>query len=456
MSVRSHRSILLLFALALLQCQVAVSEAAHEAVVNGVKVGLHEYQGPAGIVVTAIERFRLRIQVQPDGERGPLVVRVDLPKTGPAVWPDEAVQVVDAKRQPVLVRHNGIAWNQFSFSVPPVHDSYYVQVIDESGSGPSQRPPSEAERTAIDPKSRLAATICAWFDGRRAALSIRFDDSHPTHLSKAIPMLREQGLKGTFMINPGTAGYVENRAAWEAVARRADQEFANHTLHHRGAGNDEEMEREIGEASEYIWSIFPQSSKLLALNLGGGTVWETRRPLRYYLEKYHLFPVSGSLGMDDVYGDRVSALRRHIQRHIERGLWCRVHFHSIGAGLSTSDENFRAAMEVVREHRPELWIAGMADIHKYQTERKAARLSLKPLSANRLALRLSCATNPSLFDQPLTIELTFPTTGAPEKVTLRDEASRALTLRHASHAERAVVRFDIPPVDASYVIETTP
>jgi hypothetical protein len=258
------------------------------------------------------------------------------------------------------------------------------------------------------------------------------------------------------MINPGGDGDVENRAAWEAVAGRGDQEFANHTLNHRGADGDEEMEREIGEASEYCWSIFPRRSKLLALNLGGGTFWETSRPLSYYLEKYHLFPVSGSLGMDDVYGDRVPALRRHIERHIERGLWCRVHYHSIGPGLAASDENFRAAMEVVEEHRPQLWIAGMADIHKYQTERKAAKLSLRPLSANRLALRLSCATDPSLFDQPLTIELMSPPAGASEKLTVRNEASQPLTLRHASHAERAVIRFDVPPVAASYTIETTP
>lgn len=98
------------------------------------------------------------------------------------------------------------------------------------------------------------------------------------------------------------------------MARRGDQELANHTMHHRGAIGDEEMEAEIGEAAKAIWTLQPGKSKLMAQNLGGGTVWETTRTLRYYLEKYHLFDASaGSLGMDDVYGNRAAAFRQMLE-----------------------------------------------------------------------------------------------------------------------------------------------
>ena len=43
----------------------------------------------------------------------------------------------------------------------------------------------------------LRLSVAKWRDGRAAALSIRFDDSHPTHLAKAVPILREYGFRGT-------------------------------------------------------------------------------------------------------------------------------------------------------------------------------------------------------------------------------------------------------------------
>jgi len=99
-----------------------------------------------------------------------------------------------------------------------------------------------------------------WYDNRKAALSIRFDDSHHTHLSKAIPILRE-------------------------------------------------------------------------------------------------------------YGNRVASFRRMLEQHIERRLWCRIHYHSIGKGLSSSEANLRAALDIAKKYEEDLWIAGMAEIYKYQTER---------------------------------------------------------------------------------------
>ncbi len=314
--------------------------------------------------------------------------------------------------------------------------------------------PSEAERTASDSATGLTATICRWFDGRRAALSLRFDDSHPSHFSTAMPILREYGFRATFMINPGRAEYQERKEQWEDCAKLGDHEFGNHTLSHRGATSDDEMEREIRDAARYIWSLFPHKNRLLALNLGGGTVWVTAKPFRYYLDKYHLFNVSGSLGMDDVYGDRVTAFERHLTRHIERGLWCRAHFHAIGNGLSTSEENFRAVMELVKKHEPDLWVAGLADAYKYQQERRAARLSVAPISPSKAAIQVSCGTDPELYDQPLTIEVTLPPSWLPELVTVtKGDGSGAVPVRTAQASARRLIRFDVAPTDGVYVVE---
>lgn len=422
---------------------------------NGVKAELYGYQGVARISIEALEKYKVRIYVDPKHDNRPLSVRVELPKTGRNTWPAEDVQVVNADGQAIAVRRNGTEWHQLLMTVPPVRRAYFVHVVDPSAVKPIQQWPSENDRNASDAETGLSATVCKWFDGRRTALSIRFDDSHPTHLSKAIPILREYGFKGTFMINPGNPDYQSHRAAWEAIAERGDQEFANHTMHHRGAIGDEEIEREIGEVSQCIWRLFPQKSKLIALNRGGGTTWVTEKPFRYYLDKYHLFIVGGSLGMDDVYGDRVAAFRRHIERHIEGGGWCRAHFHSIGEGLSASETNFRAAMEIVKEHRSQLWIAGMADIYKYQTERSAAQVALKNEGADRATLEVSCQTDPRLFDQPLTIQLTVPESWSGKCLAVRDAQAKQMPTRTAYTSEHARIRFDVAPIDGTYTIAMT-
>ena len=450
-------------ALALLQApgMVVDGEAAPTAEVAGVKIRLVDHDGMAAFSAEAIEKHELKIDVDPRGEREPLTLDVELPSSGRNTWPAADVEVLDSKGRAMTVRRPGIEWDKLSISVPAVRGTYLVHAVDPPGAG--ARLPSEEERHATAPTTGLIATIAKWHDGRRAALSIRFDDSHPTHLSVAIPLLRQYGFKGTFMVNPGgpdpqnrrrRSAFHDHRAEWEACARRGDQEFANHSLHHRGALGDDAMQREIGDASQAIWDLFPGKSRLLALNLGGGTQWETTKTLRYYLDKYHLFDASaGSLGMDDVYGNRVDAFRRHLERHIERAGWCRIHFHDVGEGHGSSEANFRAALDVAKEHQSDLWIAGMADVYKYQTERLGARLALNSVGPRRAALALRCSADPALYDQPLTIDVKIPASWAPEPVAVTDSNAKAIDVRRLPASDGVVLRFCVPPTDAEYTIE---
>jgi hypothetical protein len=233
--------------------------------------------------------------------------------------------------------------------------------------------------------------------------------------------------------------------------------LANHSAHHRGATGDDAMEAEIGDAARAIWGLTPGKSKLMALNLGGGTRWETTRTLRYYLDKYHQFDASGnSTGMDDSYGNRVENFRRMLEQHIDRGLWLRIHYHYIGEGLSSSEANFRAAMDVAKAHQPNVWIAGMAEIHKYETERNAAGLTPVRSDATRLEFQIACQTDPDLYDQPLTLEIARP--GSPDvpSVEIKDAKGRGIPARLGKTAGDAVLRFDVAPRDGEYSIEIKP
>jgi len=430
---------------------------------GGVVVGLEGYQGPATVSAQFVEPFKMRITINPASETKPLAIRVELPASGPRAWPAADVEVRDAREKALMVRRAGIEWFKLLISVPAVAGNYFVQAVPPTSGKPSL--PSEKERVLVDGATGLRLGITKWHDGRKAALSIRFDDSHPTHLTKAMPILREYGFRGTFMINPGAqepnnrrrSEFETHRAEWEAAARQGDHELANHSAHHRGAIADEDMEAEIGEAAQAIWKLTPGRSKLMALNLGGGTRWETTRTLRYYLDKYHQFDASqNSTGMDDSYGNRVANFHRILEQHLERGLWCRIHYHYIGDGLSSSEANFRAALNVAKEHPSNLWIAGMADIHKYQSERNASKLTLQRSDPKHLIFQLTCLTDAALYDQPLTIEVAHPQPLDATRLKVKSAEGSVIPLRTANAEGSSVLRFDVPPHDAVYSVELTP
>jgi hypothetical protein len=160
--------------------------------------------------------------------------------------------------------------------------------------------------------------------------------------------------------------------------------------------------------------------------------------------------------MDDTYGNRVETFRRMLQQHIERGLWFRIHYHYIGEGLSTSEANFRAVLDIAKEQQAVLWIAGMADIHKYQTERNGSKLALVSSDPRRLTFRLSCLTAPELYDQPLTIEVTPPASRQPERIAVQDAQGQAIAVRTAQASGRHVLRFEVAPRSAAYTIALGP
>jgi hypothetical protein len=213
------------------------------------------------------------------------------------------------------------------------------------------------------------------------------------------------------------------------------------------------MEHQVGDASKAIWVLSPSKSRLLALNLGGGTKWVTTKTLRYYLDKYHLFDASAnSTGMDDTYGNRVGTFRRLLEKHVERGLWHKVHYHAIGEGHGSSEANFRAVLDVAKEHESELWIAGMADIHKYQTERDRAGLAIANKGSLGAALTLKCSTDPDLYDQYLTIQVALPSGWSSEEVTVRRVESGGVVSTDTA-SSGAIIRFDTPPINAAYILE---
>ena len=159
--------------------------------------------------------------------------------------------------------------------------------------------------------------IARWYEGKTAAVSLRFDDSTESHVVYAIPRLNQYGLKGTFMVNPGKDRYLKNKDFWEKQVPAMGHQMGNHTMHHQGAKTPADAEFEIGEVSRLIWKLYPNRSKLLVFASGGGgkkwggKLWgQASEEYKSLVNKYHLidlydgnhpgFGVSSKIGYKEV------------------------------------------------------------------------------------------------------------------------------------------------------------
>ena len=73
-----------------------------------------------------------------------------------------------------------------------------------------------------------------WPQGKRAAVSLSFDDARPTQVDAGIPILDRHGVRATFYLSPQN---IEQRQdAWRRAAAHG-HEMGNHTMTHPCTGN---------------------------------------------------------------------------------------------------------------------------------------------------------------------------------------------------------------------------
>jgi len=101
-----------------------------------------------------------------------------------------------------------------------------------------------------------------WPDGKRAALSLTFDDARESQVDVGAPLLNAQGVRVTFYVQPD--GVRKRLAGWKAVLA-AGHEIGNHSSTHPCTGNFafsrrnaledytlECIERDLADASLFV------------------------------------------------------------------------------------------------------------------------------------------------------------------------------------------------------------
>ncbi len=230
-----------------------------------------------------------------------------------------------------------------------------------------------------------------WQTGYEGAVSLAFDDGMQSQLDKAIPLLAQNSLCGTFYVNPGGPNWRERLMPWIAVAE-AGHEIGNHTVNHPCACafkenrvdclemmTLDEITWEVGEGKRRISEMIPnqvdfsfcypcyhthvgeglgrQSYVPVVANhhlAGRGKGDYANHPLTSDLHHLYSFPVENH---------SLSEMIGLVEEALGQGRWAVLTFHGISEGhLSVTESDFSSLCDYLRKHRDRIWTAPIVDI----------------------------------------------------------------------------------------------
>src|SRR5512137_968552 len=79
-----------------------------------------------------------------------------------------------------------------------------------------------------------ARSTFRWPAGKRAAISLTFDDGRPSQIDNGVPLFDRHGVKVTFYVSP--SGVRERLPGWKKAAA-GGHEIGNHSMNHPCSGN---------------------------------------------------------------------------------------------------------------------------------------------------------------------------------------------------------------------------
>ena len=234
-----------------------------------------------------------------------------------------------------------------------------------------------------------------WPEGRRAALSLTWDDARPSQVEFGVPILNRYGIRGTFYILPRNLG--SRVGVWKAAAKRG-HEIGNHSLLHPCTGNFvgwqtpetmlenytlERMEKELLEANRVLEAKLGVRPTSYAYCCGQSFVGRGRS-LRSYVPLVARHFEVGQAGYSETYASpercdlaqvpsikldnkTYEELRATLESAVVDGAWLILYGHEVGdieARQTTSREALWRLCAHLRS-RPDIWVDSVTSIGRY-------------------------------------------------------------------------------------------
>lgn len=243
-------------------------------------------------------------------------------------------------------------------------------------------------------RPQAASSTFAWPQGKRAALSLSFDDARPSQVDNGVPLFDRHGVKVTFYLTPSRIN--ERLEQWKKAAA-AGHEMANHSMVHPCSGNFawsrsraledytiDKMRTELTEANDEINRLLGVRPKTFAYPCGQTFTGRGRNLQSYVPLVAELFVAGrGWLGEspnDPTYCDlsqlmgmssdnlTFEQLKPLVDQAIQNGLWLVLAGHDIGSSderqttqVSTLDELCRYVTDPARG----VWVDTVANVAGY-------------------------------------------------------------------------------------------
>jgi peptidoglycan/xylan/chitin deacetylase (PgdA/CDA1 family) len=252
----------------------------------------------------------------------------------------------------------------------------------EETNGAAEKSPAAEE----EPMDRAKTQI--WPEGRRAAVSLTYDDAIPSQRLNAVPALNARGLRGTFFLTGKSDDLKAHRGEWGALLSQG-HELGAHTINHPcdkkfdwvpegGAIQDYDlsrMESELEENRTLLRSLGARQPFSFAYPCGETEVGEPKVSYEPLIAKFFLSArgVEGRLaqpGSDDL--NRIPAfdgaktkeeLLALVDRAEAQGAWLVLFFHGVGGDyLSVELAAHEALLESLAARSETVWTATYSEV----------------------------------------------------------------------------------------------
>jgi len=232
----------------------------------------------------------------------------------------------------------------------------------------------------------------ACWSPHRGAVSLTFDDGTQNQLDKAVPVLDEFGLRGTFYVVPRGEDWRQRMAPWRAVAA-AGHEIGNHSLSHicpdniigRTGGLEEravaEIETDILAAQKRLIEIAPHQTHwtfaypCYCTYVGRGEERQSYVPVvaRHFIAgrtggEYGFGNAPHLVDLASVWGLSVERMSGYemiglVEEAVARGQWAILILHEIeGQRLSVGGYHYRLLLDYLCRHADEIWTAPVVEV----------------------------------------------------------------------------------------------
>ena len=329
--------------------------------------------------------------------------------------------------------------------------------------------------------------IANWFNFKRGAVCLTFDDGTLDHPNNVIPALDSKGIPGTFFINK-MGSY-----SWAINAILNGHEIANHTAGHPHLTSIDTslLKFEITDFQKTLADALGKPVTTIAYPYGeGGEVTSTVHYVQDTVAKTHIGaravtqPINDSAYFYDFYQNerayyQVNTIHMRnsmlgydstFQKVVNYGGLMTYMFHSVGTvggfdyiGL----KEFDTFLATLKGRESEIWISTFGQAIKYHREKKGAVLSTSSVpfaNGNTWVLNLTDDLPDSIYNHKLSIKLSIPSpiTGVLE--AYQDSVSIPFQIVNDSIFFNAVpdggqIRFDVvkctQPSDSITVIGST-